>query len=469
MRIGIFWKVITLFLLYILFSTLIILMIYHFTESPESISPDVRSALLKDSFLISSDISRIIQKDTKSDSHLAMLKNPSVKYFLEKTSKRIRFANLEGEILYDTVEGRMYGGNVINIDNISQVLSEGKLVEGGYTGWFRSTVEIFVPVKTRGEPIGILQVSYPKTSQKRVRSNLKYGIMVEVAIVSLLAFFFSRFITAPVTKLKTATKMVTEGNLGYQVNIRTNDEIGGLADDFNEMSMKLSDMTRQRMELTADISHELRSPLSRIKTASEMMSVDTEDPGQLDKYQKLISEEIGELDSLIEDLLELSKLELNKVKLNMEIVKPEEIVFEIAKRLTPFAAKKDIKLEVGTEGKMPAIKADIHRIRRAISNIVENSVKFAEEKGRVSVKLSVENNSVLISVSDDGAGVSEDELFSIFERFYRTDKSRTRETGGTGLGLAIAKSIVERHGGKITARKSALGGLEVVISLPVSV
>ena len=205
----------------------------------------MRSALLKDTLLISSDISAILKKNENTDHH-SIISDPSVKYFIEKTNKRIRFANLGGAILYDVVDGRVYGGNVINMDKISEILSEGKLIEGGYTGWFRSTVEIFVPVMLNGEPVGVLQVSYPKTSEKRVRSNLQYGILVEITIVSLLTFFFSRLMTAPLRKLKTATKMVTEGNLGYQVDIASNDEIGGLADDFNEMSKKLSDMTRSR-------------------------------------------------------------------------------------------------------------------------------------------------------------------------------------------------------------------------------
>lgn len=466
MRIGIFWKVITLFLLYIFFSSLIILMIYHFTESPESISTDVRSALLKDSFFISSDISSILQKDEKQDSN-SIVENPSIKYFLEKTSKRIRFASLDGKILYDTVDSRVYGGIVINIDKISEVLSEGKLIEGGYTGWFRSTVEIFVPVMLNGEPVGILQISYPKTSEQRVRSNLKYGMLVEITIVSFLAFFFSRLMTSPLRKLKTATKMVTEGNLGYQVDINTNDEIGGLAYDFNEMSKKLSDMTKSRIELTADISHELRSPLSRIKAASEMISLDKGSPEQSDDYQKIISEGISELDLLIEDLLEMSKLELNRVDLTRDIVRPADVVTEISDRLGPVAAKKGITIEVKCDENIPGITADIRRIFRAINNVVENSIKFANEGGRVVIKLSCKGNFVHFSISDDGAGVPEEELSSIFERFYRIDKSRARETGGAGLGLAIAKSIVEKHDGEIAAKKSALGGLEVVISLPI--
>ncbi|RMF93889.1 MAG: sensor histidine kinase [Candidatus Schekmanbacteria bacterium] len=465
MRIGIYWKVITIFLLYIFFSTIIILLIYHFTESPESISVDIRSAVIKDSLLTAQDLSRMIKKSGKKG-HYEALDNPSIKYFLEKTNRKIRLSNIAGKVLYDSVKGRVYGGNVINYDKISEILSKGILIEGGYSGWFRSTVEVYVPIKVDNEVLGILQISYPKISEKRVRSNLKYGILVEVAVISLLALFFSRLITAPIKKLETATKMVTDGNLGYQVDIRTNDEIGGLAKDFNEMSKKLADMTRQRIELTADISHELRSPLARIKTAAEMMTLDRNNPQQLEKYQQTISQEIEELNILIEDLLELSKLELDKVELNLEYSNPSNIISEIIDRVKPLAEKKDIKIEYKQDNNTPNIMLDIHRMRRALSNIIENAIKFTNQNGHIIIAESFKGDSLTISVADDGVGVPESELSSIFERFYRIDKSRARQTGGTGLGLAIAKSIVERHGGKIVARKSDMGGLEIVISIP---
>jgi len=467
-RVSIFWKVLIAFLMYIVLSSGVILLIYRFAETPESISREIRTSLQNDAIILAAKAAEIISISGETY-HNALQNNIVLKKLIYDCGKPARIIDMDGQTVINEMSDNKIISKYLSVEKISSIISKGIIIEGGHSGWFRSTVDISVPVLIGRQPVAILQVSYPKTNPERLRGNLLFGTLVEIATICILAFFMSKLLTAPVTKLKEGTKKMAEGALGYQVDIKSMDELGELGRNFNEMSIRISNMAKARMELTADISHELRSPLARIKIASEMLMADDTDEDDRKNYLKLINDEVDELNLLIGDLLELSKLELGKTKLDLWQVKIDDLVREVVAKVMPTALTNGLKINLHCDENIPLVLIDGRRIGRAISNIIDNSMKFVNSDGIIDITVLKKEDGVEISITDNGTGVSDNEMGEIFERFYRTDKSRNRETGGSGLGLAITKQIVEIHGGKIWAKRAELGGLKVIFSIPYNI
>jgi two-component system sensor histidine kinase CpxA len=245
--------------------------------------------------------------------------------------------------------------------------------------------------------------------------------------------------------------------------VKGKDEIGELGRTFNRMAAKLERMIEGGKELTANVSHELRTPLARIRVAEELLREKLEklDDKDWERYVDDIREDIEELDDLIGQILDLSKMDLHDAPLNLEITDPSELMNELLDRLGNNMKRKGLNLTRELSFDPPFI-ADKAVLRTALSNVLDNAVKFTPEKGALSVKMRSENGWLRISVTNPSEPLSEEDLERIFEPFYRTEK--TPKTG-TGLGLAITKKIIERHGGNIKAVNTE-DGLQIQIKLP---
>jgi len=226
-------------------------------------------------------------------------------------------------------------------------------------------------------------------------------------------------------------------------------------------------MTKLRRELTADISHELRSPLTRIRVSAESL-VDkvVDDENEKEMHLQAICKEVDDLNSLIGDLLELSKLELDRVKMEYSPTSLKEVINSVVTKMTPVIKRGKVSVEVYIEEQIPDILLDGKGISRVLANLLDNSLKYTNSNGKIKISVTEKDSFINVSIEDNGKGIPQEELPFIFERFYRIDKSRARETGGTGLGLAIAKQIVKAHGGEIFAQSKAGEGTIMTFSLP---
>jgi signal transduction histidine kinase len=336
----------------------------------------------------------------------------------------------------------------------------------------QNELELGEPIIENGEVIGIFIPAHapfqgsPRELEFIERTNLTllYGALIGAVIALLLGILLSRTITRPIRELTQATHAISEGDLTQQVAVRTNDELGELAHAFNKMSAELSRSINTRKQMTADIAHELRTPLSLILGHAEAVH-DGVLPPTKENFE-IIREEAARLDHLVEDLRTLSLADAGELTVNPQLIQPGQLLEDAANLYQVRAQKKNIKLDLDIASPLPALELDPGRMTQVITNILDNALRHTPENGRITLSAAQENNKVKIAIHDSGPGLSPEDLNRIFDRFYRADSSRQREDGGSGLGLAIARSIVRLHNGQLSAESEPGGGLRVIISLP---
>jgi two-component system sensor histidine kinase BaeS len=294
--------------------------------------------------------------------------------------------------------------------------------------------------------------------------TLLYGALMAAIIALLLGIFLSRALTRPIRELTRATHAISEGDLSQQVPVRTNDELGELAQAFNKMSNELSRSVNTRKQMTADIAHELRTPLSLILGHAEAVH-DGVLPPTRENFE-IIREEATRLEHLVNDLRTLSLADAGELSTTLQTIEPGRLVQEVASLYQYQTQRKNITLELDIATPLPTIEVDPGRMTQVLTNILDNATRHTPEGGRIILSAKQTGESVEFAVQDSGPGVPAESLDRIFERFYRTDSSRQREDGGSGLGLAIAKSIVQAHNGQVSAESEAEKGLKIIIRLP---
>ena len=252
--------------------------------------------------------------------------------------------------------------------------------------------------------------------------------------------------------------------MAHQVPVRSRDELGQLATSFNHMSADLVRSLNLRRQMTADIAHELRTPISIILGHTEAVH-DGVLPASNETFE-IIREEAERLEHLVDDLRTLSMADAGELKLVLRPYPPEKLLHDVKKTYSHQAKQKKVMLSVKVAADLPDMEIDPQRMKEVFSNILDNALRYTPEEGHIVLSADVVENTVEMRVQDSGPGVAADELDKIFERFYRAETSRTREEGGSGLGFAIAKSIVEKHNGRIWAESTPGRGLTVVIRIP---
>lgn len=313
-----------------------------------------------------------------------------------------------------------------------------------------------------------------------VRSYIIWMFITLLLILALtngvLTYVVSRSIIRPLKALQRATEEIKEGNLDYQVKSKSKDEIGKLSTAFEEMRLKLKESVEvqlqyeeNRKELLSNISHDLKTPVTAIKGYVEgIMDGVSNSPDKLDRYVKTIYSKAVDMDRMIDELFLISKLDLGKLPFHFEKVDIGAYVQDCTQELTFDMEKKGIRLMLTSLPEdVVLIKADREKLKRVLVNILENAMKYMNKAdGKISLSVNVKDAKVIISVEDNGQGISEEALPNIFDRFYRADPSRNTATGGSGLGLAIAKQIIEEHDGSIWAESVIGEGTIIHISLP---
>ncbi len=319
---------------------------------------------------------------------------------------------------------------------------------------------------------GVLEISYytpyymnENDFQFIQALNRILGIIgaVSIAVAAFLGMLVARRITDPISGVISATKKISEGD--YSVGVDTylkEQETYELAKAINGMAGTLKEQDYLRRQLTADIAHELRTPVTNISSYMEMMIDDVMEPTP--ERLKSCYDELSRLSGIISDLERLENAESSQLALekeDMDLYILTESVLQGFK--TKLDEKKITSQLVGNE---VFVCADRGRIGQVIANLLSNAVKYTDENGKITVTVSKEDDKALLVVEDTGIGISEEDRTRVFERFYRTDKSRTRKTGGAGIGLSISKAIVLAHGGSISCDSEPGVGSRFIVLLP---
>jgi two-component system sensor histidine kinase BaeS len=307
----------------------------------------------------------------------------------------------------------------------------------------------------------------PPGSPARIQQNLIEFMAFSIVVGTAGGFAIGRIISTPVSNLVKAAHRLGKGDLDARVPVRGSREMIELAETFNKMAADLQHAEVLRSNMTADISHELRTPLtvleSNLRAALDM--VVPLDEGEIANLYG----QTHHLIRLVNDLRELSLAESGQLPLEKVPSDMKTLVAETLQALEPLSAEKSITL-VDEVSVLPEVRIDSIRIRQVLFNLLSNSLHHTPDGGKITVSGTTTDNGIMLSVQDTGEGLEADQLVSVFERFYRVDKSRSRETGGTGLGLAIVKAIIEAHGGRVEAHSAGKGmGSTFIVELPFQV
>ncbi len=297
---------------------------------------------------------------------------------------------------------------------------------------------------------------------------LMYAALAAMVVAIGLSLYLSRSVIAPVSAMSLATQRIADGRYDERVQVNGADELAQLGMRFNQMAEKLNQVESMRRRLIGDVSHELRTPLTAIKGSMEGL-MDGVLPATHETYLQ-IHAEADRLNRLVDDLQELSRVEARAYELDIRPVDVSSLVRTVVKRLTPQAESKRISLDLELAPDLPRILADEDRAIQVLTNLTGNALQYTPGSGRVTIAAKRINGEVQISVRDTGIGIPPEHLSHVFDRFYRVDKSRSRQSGGgSGIGLTIARALIEAHGGRIWAESAGEGqGSTFIFTLPIA-
>jgi signal transduction histidine kinase len=328
-------------------------------------------------------------------------------------------------------------------------------------------------VSAPGTPANLVLVRLPRRGGNpnengflnSVNQQLLLAVVAAGLVALILTWLLSRRILGPVEALTAAAGRMEKGDLSQRVQVKSHDEIGKLAHAFNSMSDGLSQLEQSRRNMVTDVAHELRTPISNIRGYLEAMR-----DGVVKPNPALISslhEEAMLLSRLVEDLQELELAEAGKLKLVRQSVDISDIVGKAVTASQAAANEKGVVLSIDLPDEIPPVEADPERIGQVLRNLLNNAITHTPSGGHVDITASTNDSEIEVSVRDTGSGISPDHLPHIFDRFYRADQSRARETGGSGLGLAIVKELIEMHGGHVRAESTPGHGATFYFTLPI--
>ncbi len=328
------------------------------------------------------------------------------------------------------------------------------------------------PVRVAGEQIATILASNRQPDLKpeealflqRTYLAILLAVIGALMVASLVGTKLAKTLVSPLFALKAAALDITSGHLEQQVQVESDDELGQLALAFNRMSQEVARINHSRRQMTADIAHDLSTPLTVISGYIEGLEDGTLPPTG-ERFQ-LIRKEIDHLQNLVGDLRMLSLADAGELPLNPHWISPKELLEQAVSLFTQSARQRNIQLYVDVPEGLPDIRVDSDRMLQILSNLVINSLRYTPSTGKVNLSARLVGNLVDIAVEDTGVGIDPAELPFIFDRFRRADKSRHSEVGQSGLGLAIVKALAEVHGGSVWAESAPGKGTSIHVLIP---
>lgn len=395
----------------------------------------------------------------------------------KKMSGRVLILDTAGTVLADGFSE--LNGRVLQYQEVQQVVSGQATASYGFhrispkeESFFASStwaVYYTAQVVNESTPVGVVlvSVSIQDVRDSLMTSMLKIGL-AGVAVVTLLILccvMISRWISRPIVSMTDILEKMSRGRFDLRVQVPSSREIANMATTINMMSQKLEDLDKTRSDFVANASHELKTPLSSIKILAESLLYQDHVPEETYKeFLGDINQQIDRMVALLNDLLVISQTEQPEYQLNRTSVDLDGLIGRVITVLTPFAEESDIQL-TGEKSGVTAY-CDANLMQTAVENLVNNGIKYTPQGGLVTVSARAGSDGVEIVVRDTGIGIPEKDQIHIFDRFYRVDKARARQTGGTGLGLSIVDTIVKLHEGKVTVESQEGKGSTFIIWIP---
>ena len=408
---------------------------------------------------------------TSADFLFSVASKVDIEEFILETSQtedyRVLILDASSVVVYDT--GYEDVGKTFLLPEVMQALEDKDIAREQKDG----TVYAAASIMGRGNNVvGAVLISDAMTDVHDIVGDIgkeSYLLLATVVLlVVIIMFVVSKVFTEPVKSLIGVIQKMSEGHFEQRVKVngRVHNEIVDLAIACNQMADQLEKVESTRQQFVSNVSHELKTPLSSVKVLSESILLQEDVPKEMYvEFLHDINSEVDRMTAIINDLLTLVKLDQKEIPVNFKEIDLNEWMADIIKRLQPLADAKGVSLQWD---KLKDIRADVDEMKLslAISNLVDNAIKYTPEKGTVKVTLDADHQNVFISVADTGIGIPEDEVSRIFERFYRVDKTRDRETGGTGLGLSITHATIMMHKGSIKVNSKEEEGTTILVRIP---
>ncbi|MBQ4528520.1 MAG: HAMP domain-containing histidine kinase [Clostridia bacterium] len=386
---------------------------------------------------------------------------------------RVMVLSRDVTVLYDSQNNRNLLGTAQVRPSVMSAINgiDGfKQYENGNIVTLDASAPIF---NSDGEVIGVVNIVYVPDSAIKfmdaIFGEMFFLIIVILLLVGIIIFVIANLVSKRIVDFTSKiTSMGDDGILDEKLDISGHDEISRLGEAFNLMSEKVVNLEKQRVQFVSDASHELKTPLSSIKLMADSI-IQTPDINveYVREFMIDMNNEVDRLNRIVNKLLYITKMDVRNEEddKHFELISLNDIVQGIEKNLQPLAKKADITLVFSTPGEI-FLMANKDVLWQGIYNIVDNAIKYTDTDGYVLVAMQQTDGKVIIEVRDNGVGISEEERGKIFERFYRVDKARSRETGGTGLGLSIALAAVKYHNGQIEVESEEGKGSTFKIILP---
>lgn len=341
---------------------------------------------------------------------------------------------------------------------------EGQIVEKNWID--EPYIATVSPVYMDQQLVGLVYMFQDTKSVHTLIQNLNDHFLfaggISVILTFIIIIFLSKGITKPLLKMKEATSQISKGNFSVMLPKTADDELGDLANAIQLLATDLNYLKDERSQFLASISHELRTPLTYIKGYADIVSKRNLPAEERAKYLGIIVDETNRLSDLIKELFDLAQMDQNSFAIQKDFINLDLFLRKIEQKLSPAFHQKNITLNIICDPEL-TLSADPLRLEQIILNLLDNAMKYSQEGAQVILRSWKEQNSIHLSVQDNGKGIPEKDLPHIFERFCRVDKSRTRALGGTGLGLAIVKELVHAHGAEISVKSKENVGTEFEI------
>lgn len=383
---------------------------------------------------------------------------------------RILVTDDMGRVLYDTRENTDAVGNYVFYTEIVQALTGNDTVYCTYeSGAFRSRVAM--PVLTQNRIIGAVYAYQYDTEEATLLQGLQSNLLRMSAVIGVgvlvVSVILSHALTGKISELLAAIRKVREGAYSHRAAVRGNDEIAQIGAEFNSLTDRLQVTEEMRRRFVSDASHELKTPLAAIRLLTDSILQTKEiDRNTTREFVSDIGQEADRLSRITEDLLQLTRLD-SDILPEAERVDLVPVLRQVMRMMELVAEGRNITLRCDL---VPACFIDSTKdeLHQVVYNLTDNAVKYTGDGGKVTIRLEQREQYAVLTVSDNGVGVPEEDLPRVFERFYRVDKARSRAAGGTGLGLSIVSDTVKKRGGTIRAENRPTGGTQFIVTWPLA-
>lgn len=387
--------------------------------------------------------------------------------------ERVILLNKDSVALFDSEQNQ----NVLGKAQVKQTVITALSGKEGYQEYQNDDEHVMVldaavPIMVGGQVIGAVNIVYSSNKISEFLAAVVKDVLLLVVVISflvgLIIFVMANFMTRRVVEFTKKISEMSDGILDEKLEVKGHDEIAQLGEAFNEMREKLSEVEEKRSQFVSNASHELKTPLSSIKLMADSI-IQTPDISmdQVREFLGDITSEVDRLNRIVNRLLYITRMDSVTESREFELTNLRNLVLDIVRNLRPLAERDHITLQVDAPQDV-YMMMDADRLWQGIYNLCDNAIKYTREYGKVDVILEKEAAAAVVTVRDNGVGLTPEEQERIFDRFYRVDKARARDTGGTGLGLSIVQSVVSLHGGEIQVQSEPNMGSEFKIILPLA-